>query len=90
MWRREEPLGFCDLLEGWEGNTPTNYIQGQQLGVGFVPTAGCNEPHAAVQHWGQEWRVGSTTHGMGKRVQTDTLQKYTEKADHTVITSPAP
>ena len=44
----------------------------------------------AVVDWGQEIRVGTSNSGAGPRVQTDTLQKYTDHAAHTGITSPAP
>lgn len=41
-----------------------------------------------VQHWGQEWYIGSTTPGKGTKVQTDTLQKYQDHAAHESIKSP--
>ena len=43
-----------------------------------------------VDHWGQDWRVGSTTPGNGLRVQGDTLQKYIDHARHLSIVTPDP
>jgi len=42
----------------------------------------------AVQHWGQEWYIGSTTPGKGTKVQTNTLQKYQDHGEHQDIKSP--
>lgn len=69
---------FADLIEGeTPDRTPTPVYNPQENGL-------------AVQHWGQEWRVGTCAIGSGPRVQTDTLQKYTDHAAHTNIVSPAP
>jgi hypothetical protein len=43
-----------------------------------------------VIHWGQDWHVGTCVNGSGPRVQSDTIQKWTDHALHTNITSPAP
>lgn len=42
----------------------------------------------AVQHWGQAWQIGSATVGVGRRVQSNTLQKMLGRALHTNILSP--
>lgn len=42
-----------------------------------------------VQHWQQEWYIGSLTPGKGTKVQTNTLQKYQDHADHENVTSPS-
>lgn len=55
-------------------------IQGEL--AGYVPTATCDGNSTMVQHWGQQWRAGSTTSGDGVPVQTNTLQKYIGRADH--------
>lgn len=69
---------FADLIEGeTPDRTPTPVYNLQENGL-------------AVQHWGQEWRVGTCAIGSGPRVQTDTIQKYTDHAAHTNIVSPAP
>jgi hypothetical protein len=47
----------------------------------------CN---TAVYHWGGQWFVGSSTIGSGRRVQTNTWQKFTDHAEHTNRVSPAP
>jgi hypothetical protein len=70
---------FADQIDGELSNmTPT-------------PTAP-QSPRSttAVQHWGQWWYVGTTTNGLGARVQTDTLRKYVDHARHLSISSPAP
>jgi hypothetical protein len=41
-------------------------------------------------HWGQTWRVESTTVGTGQRVQTDVIQKDVGRAEHLNIVTPAP
>jgi hypothetical protein len=82
-WRRIDAFGF-----NMPDSTFADNIQGEASG--FVPAASCTGDAVAVQHWGQEWRVGSTTSGSGRRVQTNTLQKYTQHAEHTNPTSPAP
>jgi hypothetical protein len=58
-----------------------DHITGQA--AGYAPPAGCTGTAVAVMHWGQEWRVGSTTSGAGASVQTDTLRKYTQHAEVT-------
>jgi hypothetical protein len=61
----------------------TDAIQGQLLEQGIFPPAfyGPNDS-TAVDHWGQQWRVGSTASGRAVVVQDDTLQKYQGRADH--------
>ncbi len=54
------------------------------------PTASCTAASTKVQHWGQDWRTGSSISGNGKRVQSNTLQKYLNHAAHEAIVSPAP
>jgi hypothetical protein len=72
---------FTDVIQGQAVSPPPYpYPQSPQ-----TPLSG-----TAVDHWGQEWRVGSTTPGLGARVQTNTLQKYIDHARHTGIVSPAP
>jgi hypothetical protein len=63
-----------------EGDTPT-----------ATPTPTC-DPNSVdkVMHWGQTWRVGSTTVGTGQRVQTDVIQKDVGRAEHLNIVTPAP
>ena len=55
-----------------------------------TPVYNTHQNGPAVQHWGQDWRVGTCQIGYGPRVQKDTLQKYTDHAAHTAITTPAP
>lgn len=45
-----------------------------------TPVYNANPNGAAVQHWGQEWRIGTRQTGSGPRVETNTLQKYTDRA----------
>lgn len=65
-------------------------IQGEAFSLPANPTPSCTgSPATKVQHWGQEFRIGSLSTGSGQRVQTDTLQKYVNWADHEGITSPS-
>ena len=81
-WRRGPPgafhvagSSFDDLIGGESaGHTPTP----------LAPSGGSTR----VQHWGQEWYVGSLTPGRGTLVQTNTLQKYQDHATHDGVTSP--
>jgi len=50
--------------------------------AGYTPPATCNFNSTKVEHWAQQWSIGSTTSGAGALVQTDTLQKYIGHADH--------
>jgi len=81
-WRRGSPGGLTG------GPSFDDFIQGEVSTM--TPTPLCSGNATAVQHWGQEWRIGSVTPGTGVRVQTDTLQKYRDHAAHTAVTSPAP
>jgi hypothetical protein len=94
-WRRLPPhgftsdpivAGFSDLIQG-EAFTYTN-AQGATVTV--TPTPSGPGTGTAVYHWGQDWYVGSTTPGSGRRVQSDTLQKYTAHAEHQNIVTPNP
>jgi len=72
------PASIGDYVSGvTPSHTPTPVYNPQQNGP-------------PVDHVGQDWRIGSCNPGSGPRVQTDTLQSYTDHAAHTVITSPAP
>jgi hypothetical protein len=35
-----------------------------------------------VDHWGQRWRVGSSTSGYGVQVKDDILQRYRDHGVH--------
>lgn len=69
-----------------------DYISGPGTGnnPAPVPTPVCTEDSTQQQHWSQEFRVGSLTSGSGVRVQTDTLVRFTNHAEHQNIVSPAP
>ena len=85
-WRRGNPGGLTS-----PDSTFTDEIGGEASG--FTPTATAPQSPlngTKVQHWGQEWRVGSTTIGSGARVQTDIIQKNIDHARHTNVVSPAP
>jgi hypothetical protein len=76
------------------GMEVTDDVYGERVGViTLIPLVCSTYPNCGtrpVQHWNGEWRVGSTTFGAGVRVQTNTWQKYENKADHTNKQSPAP
>jgi hypothetical protein len=81
-WTRSGPKGFSSTESAFAdeiGGAPPS---------GSTPTPNCNGPTTPVQHWGQEWYIGSTTPGAGTPVQTDTLQKYINSAAHLIIKSP--
>ena len=88
-WRRDAPSGKPVGPSDW-----FDMIGGEHFMLPPYPiaTAPCTPSlcNTAVQHWLQEWRVGSTSPGVGLRVQTDTLQKYTDHASHQNRVSPAP
>lgn len=66
-------------------------IQGETAGHTPPPQNPCSPLcNMAVYHWGGQWFVGSSTIGRGRRVQTNTWQKYTDHAEHTNRVSPAP
>src|SRR6185437_13112131 len=41
-------------------------IDGEYLGLPPSPTPGCGPDGSPVRHWGQEWRVGSLSTGVGR------------------------
>lgn len=73
--------------------TPAQFadeIQGENINLPPTPSTACPSAGQAVDHWGQEWFIGSLTSGSGAAVQTDTIQKYTNNAQVQGITSPVP
>lgn len=87
-WRRINPQ-----FQTTDPSNPAGFadeIQGENINLPAVPNTSCPGTAVAVQHWSQSWWIGTTTIGAGVRVQTDTLQKYENHAEHLVITSPAP
>jgi hypothetical protein len=46
--------------------------------------------HTLVDHISQSWFIGSLAAGSGARIQTDTLQRYTDSGWHTDIVTPKP
>ena len=84
-WRQSIATGFDE-----SGSAFADAIGGENLSLPPNPVPTCDGNSTSVQHWGQEWRVGSTASGFGSRIQTDTLQKYVGHAAHVGIVSPAP
>lgn len=85
-WRRGPAGGETLNPAGW-----VDRIQGEAVGFGFNPAPqNPQNPlgNVRVQHWGQAWFVGSTMPGVGRRVQTNTLQKFQDHARHEGVTSP--
>jgi hypothetical protein len=81
-WRRG-PAGGVHVA----GSDFDDVIQGESAGhipTPLAPSGGS----ARVQHWGQQWYVGSVTPGTGTLVQTNTLQKYQDHATHDSVVSP--
>ncbi len=87
-WRRLAAAGLTT-----PDSTFADHIGGEAINLPAYPVPTSPQSplsSTTVQHWGQEWRVGSTTSGAGARVQTDNIQKYLDHARHTNIVSPAP
>jgi hypothetical protein len=66
-------------------STPAQFgdsIGGQQLSLSPNPIPVCTGDSTAVQHWYQEWRMGSTQVGAGSRFQTDYIHKFVNHAEH--------
>jgi hypothetical protein len=90
-WRRIQPNGNitdpADARDEIQGEASANVCGIGDGGSGtnpYFPTANINGALSAVQHWGQGWRVGSVTSGIGQTVQTDVLKKYINHAEHIV------
>jgi len=84
-WRRGDPNGL-----NLPGSSFADTIGGENLQLPPIPVPTCDGNNTAIEHWSQEFRIGSVATGFGRRIQTDTLQKYKGHAAHTGITSPAP
>jgi hypothetical protein len=83
-WRRGPPGGshsggttFFDRMQG-ETATHKPTPQNPQTPLGA----------SKVQHWDQEWYIGSVTPGSGTLVQKNLFQKYRDHAAHENIKSP--
>jgi hypothetical protein len=90
-WRITLPggatVGLADWFDDITGESPGgNCWPNQHVPCNPVPAGG----NVAVQHWSGEWRIGSTTPGVGMRVQANTWQKYQDHARHTHVVSPDP
>jgi hypothetical protein len=69
------------------GGTDTllkDYISGVGVNNNPAPSPmpACAGTVIKIQHWGQEFRVGSTSSGLGQPVQTDNLTRFAEHAEH--------
>ncbi|MGA8619649.1 MAG: hypothetical protein WB660_14170 [Candidatus Sulfotelmatobacter sp.] len=87
-WRRSNPGNYTTAA-----TSPAQFadeIQGENITLPPTPPTACPSAGQAVDHWGQEWFIGSLTSGSGASVQTDTIQKYTNNAQIQSITSPVP
>ncbi len=87
-WRRGNPGNYTT-----PSTSPAQFadeIQGENITLPPTPPTACPGAGQAVDHWGQEWFVGSLTSGSGSAVQTDTIQKYTNNAEIQGIASPVP
>lgn len=86
-----------DWRRGAEGGAVVNpsdwydHIQGETAGHTPAPRNPCSPLcNTAVYHWDGEWFIGSATIGVGRRVQTNRWQKFTDHSEHTNRNSPAP
>jgi hypothetical protein len=83
-WVRPDPGFATSDVQYFQDNISGSSLSSRNP----VPT--CDGNSTAVQHWGQEWRIGTIATGLGRRIQTDTLQRYQAYGAHLSITSPAP
>jgi hypothetical protein len=67
-----------------------DHLGGETSGRTPTPVYNPSWTGGKVQHWSQDWRVGTCNIGFGPRVQSDTIQKWTDHALHTNIISPNP
>jgi hypothetical protein len=83
-WRRGKPGGFTSAT-----TTFADDMQGELSDKTPTPQSP-KSPRGAtkVQHWDQEWYIGSTKPGSGTKVQTNTFQKYQDHAAHENVKSP--
>jgi hypothetical protein len=88
-WRQPTPnsLGCAATVNNAELE---DEIAGEAPSQTPTPVYNANQNGAAVQHWGQEWRIGTCVTGAGPRVETDTLQKYVDHASYNGVVTPAP
>jgi len=84
-WRQSTQGNFTTSAAAFADN-----IQGENVNLPPRPPTACPSAGQAVDHWGQAWYIGSLIAGSGARVQTDTIQKYTNDAQVQGIASPAP
>jgi hypothetical protein len=73
------PAEWFDRITGGSGTIP-------------MPSNPCSPQlcNTKVHHFDGEWRVGSLQIGVGRRVQTNRWQRYTDHAEHHNRISPAP
>lgn len=88
-------LSTTNWRRGSAGGSTTNSaavfrdaIGGEHVNLPPVPVPTCNGNSTPIEHWGQEWYVGSQTPGSGTRVQGNTLEKRRGFAQHTSVSSP--
>jgi hypothetical protein len=72
-WRRQNPQFWTTLATNPAAFSDS--IQGENINLPPIPPTACPGAGQKVENWGQEWRIGSLTIGIGQRVQTDTIQK---------------
>ena len=86
-WSRGPAGGANVSPAGW-----FDVITGQSISTSFPTATNPCSPlcNTKVHHFDGEWYVGSTTVGRGRRVQTNTWQRFTDHAEHTNRVSPAP
>jgi len=90
-WARGNPGGYATSSGAPAGFA--DHISGPPVGQNNIPAPTSPQSPLSgtkVFHWGQEWRIGTLTPGLGARVQTDSLQYYDDHGRHLNIVSPAP
>jgi hypothetical protein len=84
-WRRGPEGAFHSNTDRF-----SDHIEGESAGHTPAPKAPGKKKLGShkVEHWGQEWYIGSLTPGSGTKVQTNTFQKFQDHATHTKAKSP--
>lgn len=70
------------IVDTIEVNNPENTL------IPITKNPGTPLGTTKIDHWSQEFYIGSLTSGKGVKVQTDTIQRYQDHARHENIMSP--
>jgi Bacterial Ig-like domain (group 2) len=91
-WNASLPSAGSDTTKAPNYSLMADHMSGQNKvnSPTPIPMPTCDLNSTPVVHIDQEWRIGSLASGFGRRVQTDTVQRYVGRADHFAIHTPNP